>query len=174
GKNILKLSSLLGNDYVEIKEMISEKLIRATVKLRSVKEEVEIKEIEQAMDVAYKMHTTAMEMAKPGIIESEIAGTIEGIALAEGNGVSFPIILTINGQTLHNHYHGNTLSVGRMMVTDADAESALHYASDITRTVPVGGKFNQRQKEIYEIVYIFRKNEITKIVRFETNQKEIG
>jgi len=152
GKNILKFSSLLGKGHVEIKEMVSEELIRAVVKLRSVKEEVEIKEIEQAMDVAYKMHTTAMKMAKPGIIENEIAGTIEGIALAEGNGVSFPIILTINGQTLHNHYHGNTLSVGRMMVTDAGAESALHYASDITRTVPVGGKFNQRQKEIYGIV----------------------
>jgi len=77
---------------------------------------------------------------------------MEGISLAQGGPVSFPIILSINGQTLHNHYHGNTLVEGRMMVADAGAETTMHYASDITRTVPVGGKFNQRQKDIYQIV----------------------
>jgi Xaa-Pro aminopeptidase len=93
-----------------------------------------------------------MKMAMPGVMEQEIAGTIEGISLAKGGPVSFPVILSINGQILHNHYHGNLLSEGRMMVTDAGAEVQTHYASDITRTVPVGGRFNQRQKEIYEIV----------------------
>jgi Xaa-Pro aminopeptidase len=91
-------------------------------------------------------------MAKPGIIEREIAGTIEGISLARGGPVSFPIILSIHGETLHNHYHGDVLRKGKMLVTDAGAETPLHYASDITRTVPVGGKFDQRQKDIYEIV----------------------
>jgi Xaa-Pro aminopeptidase len=62
------------------------------------------------------------------------------------------VILSINGQTLHNHHHGNTLKENRMLVVDAGCESGLHYASDITRTVPVGGKFNPRQKEIYEVV----------------------
>ena len=98
------------------------------------------------------MHTTSMRMAMPGRIEREIAGTIEGISLAKGGPVSFPIILSINGETLHNHYHGNVLTEGRMMVTDAGAETTMHYSSDITRTVPVGGKFSQRQKDIYEIV----------------------
>jgi Xaa-Pro aminopeptidase len=170
GKNVLKLCALLGKTQDEIRKTVSDELIKAVVKLRSIKEEVEIKEIEQAMDVAYKMHTTAMRMAKPGVIEREIAGTIEGIALAEGNGLSFPVILTINGQTLHNHYHGNTLKEGRMMVTDAGAESALHYASDITRTVPVGGKFNPRQKEIYEIVLKANTDTITSIKPGITNK----
>jgi Xaa-Pro aminopeptidase len=84
--------------------------------------------------------------------EQDIFGAIEGIALAKGGGTSFPIILSINGQTLHNHSHGNVLMKGRMMVTDAGAETNLHYASDITRTTPVGGKFSQLQKDIYEIV----------------------
>ena len=44
------------------------------------------------------------------------------------------------------------LKKGRMMVADAGAETKLHYASDITRTTPVGGKFSQLQKDIYEIV----------------------
>jgi Xaa-Pro aminopeptidase len=120
--------------------------------LRLIKENEEVREIEDAVVTAYEMHTTSMKMAQPGVVEREIAGTIEGIANARGLGVSFPIILSINGQTLHNHYHGNTLVKGRMMVTDAGAESLLHYASDITRTVPVGGVFDERQKAIYSIV----------------------
>ena len=84
--------------------------------------------------------------------ERELAGTIEGIALASGGQVSFPVILSMDGQTLHNHYHGNELKSGRMVVVDAGAETELGYASDITRTFPVGGKFSQQQKEIYEIV----------------------
>lgn len=152
GKNILLLESLFGKKQVDIRHMVSEDLIRGVVALRSVKEDVEVGEIEKAMQTAYEMHTTAMKMAMPGVVEREIAGVIEGIALSRGAGVSFPVILSIHGETLHNHYHGNTLVEGRMMVTDAGAESLLHYASDITRTVPVGGKFNQRQKEIYEVV----------------------
>jgi len=145
-ENLFGISSNVINDYKSVS------LIKAVVKLRSIKDKHEIAEIEKMVDVAYLMHTTAMKMAKPGVIEREIAGTMEGISLAGGGPVSFPVILSINGQTLHNHYHGNILEVGRMMVADAGAESTLHYASDITRTVPVGGKFNQRQKEIYEIV----------------------
>ena len=152
GDQSIHLAEILGKKAGEIKDMASVELIKAVIKLRSIKEEEEVKEIEFALNIAYNMHTTAMKMAMPGIVEREIAGKIEGIALAEGLGVSFPVILSINGQTLHNHYHGNTLVKERMMVTDAGAESLLHYASDITRTVPVGGKFSQRQKEIYEIV----------------------
>jgi len=110
-------------------------------------------------------------MAMPGIVEREIAGKIEGIALSEGLGVSFPIILSINGQILHNHYHGNRLVKEKMMVTDAGAESLLHYASDITRSVPVGGKFSQRQKEIYEIVLAANMKAIELVKPGITNNK---
>jgi len=152
GMNQIWISELLGMNPGEVKDKASVELIKAVVKLRLIKDDDEIREIEEALNIAWHMHTTAMKMAKPGVVEREIAGAIEGIALSMGNGISFPIILSINGQTLHNHYHGNTLKEGRMMVTDAGAESLLHYASDITRTVPVGGKFNERQRDIYEIV----------------------
>jgi Xaa-Pro aminopeptidase len=120
--------------------------------MRSIKEKVEIDEIEKAVEIAYEMHVTAMKMCKQGVREQDIFGILEGIALSKGGGTSFPIILSINGQTLHNHSHCNILSKGKMMVTDAGAETNLHYASDITRTTPVGGKFNGKQKDIYEIV----------------------
>ncbi len=153
GETKIYLSKLLGWDIDQLKGEASVELIKAVVKLRSIKSTEEIEIINKMVDVAGLMHTTAMKMAFPGIVEQEIAGTIEGIALAKAGPVSFPVILSINGQTLHNHYHGNTLTEGRMLVVDAGCESEEYLlSSDITRTVPVGGKFNHRQKEIYEIV----------------------
>jgi Xaa-Pro aminopeptidase len=152
GETILWLSDLTGIPHLELRANTSEPLIRAVIKLRMKKDAAEVAEIEKMVDVAWLMHTTAMKMAKPGVMEREIAGTIEGIALAQCGPVSFPVILSINGQILHNHYHGNSLEEGRMLVIDAGCENDLHYASDITRTVPVGGKFNARQKGIYEVV----------------------
>lgn len=152
GENKMTLGALLRENPCKMKTLASTDLIKAVVSMRSIKEQVEIAEIEKAVAVAYEMHTTAMKMCKPGVKEQEIFGAIEGIALAHGGGTSFPIILSIHGQTLHNHNHDNILKKGRMMVTDAGAESNMHYSSDITRTTPVGGKFNRKQKDIYEIV----------------------
>jgi Xaa-Pro dipeptidase len=152
GETKMTLAKLLKENPCQMKTHASVDLIKAVISMRSIKEKVEIDEIEKAVDIAYDMHVTAMKMCKQGVKEQDIFGTIEGIALAKGGGTSFPIILSINGQTLHNHSHGNVLMKGKMMVTDAGAETILHYASDITRTTPVGGKFSQKQKEIYEIV----------------------
>ena len=152
GENKILLSSLLGKKPLELAGSASVDLIKSVISMRSIKEKVEIEEIEKAIEIANDMHVTAMTMCRQGVKEQEIFGAIEGIALAKGAGVSFPTILSINGQTLHNHSHDNILKKGRMMVTDAGAETNLHYASDITRTTPVGGKFSKQQKEIYEIV----------------------
>ncbi|HLN54202.1 MAG TPA: aminopeptidase P family protein [Lentimicrobium sp.] len=153
GETKIWLSDLTGLKISSLKQEASVELIRAVVKLRSIKSTEEIDILNKMVDIAGLMHTTAMKMAFPGIVEQEIAGTIEGIALAKAGPVSFPVILSINGQTLHNHYHGNTLTEGRMLVVDAGCESEEYLlASDITRTCPVGGKFNHRQKDIYEIV----------------------
>jgi len=152
GETTIEISNLLGIANADVKPGVSVELIKAVVKLKEIKDEYEIAEIEKAVETAYEMHTTSMKMAMPGTIEQEIAGTIEGISLAKGGPVSFPIILSQDGQTLHNHNHNNVLELGRMMVTDGGAETHECYASDITRTVPVGGKFNERQAEIYQIV----------------------
>lgn len=163
GDQVLKLTKLLDENPFRLKAKSSKKLIEAVVAQRSVKAEEEIAEIEYAMEIAYQMHTTAMRMAKPGVVERDIAGAIEGISLSLGNGVSFFPIVSKYGQTLHNHYHGNILKEGDLLVCDAGAESLLHYASDITRTTPVGGKFSFKQKEIYEIVLTAQKNAINMI-----------
>ncbi|MEO8232127.1 MAG: aminopeptidase P family protein [Ignavibacteriota bacterium] len=163
GDQTLKLADLLDENPYKLKSKFSRKLIEAVIAQRSIKGEEEVAEIEYAMEIAYQMHTTAMRMAKPGVIERDIAGSIEGIATSLGAGLSFPSIVSKNGQTLHNHYHGNVLKEGDLLVCDAGAESLLHYASDITRTTPVGGKFSYQQKEIYEIVLTAQKNAINMI-----------
>ncbi|MBR5803602.1 MAG: aminopeptidase P family protein [Bacteroidaceae bacterium] len=150
--NKLWLEELTGIRVAQLAANVSVELIKAIVTLRSVKSDLEIAEIERACDVGYEMHTTAMRMCRPGVKEQLIAGTIEGIALAHGAGVSFPSILSMNGETLHNHYHGNLLEEGRLMLVDAGAETNLNYCSDFTRTVPVGGRFTQQQREVYNIV----------------------
>jgi len=152
GETKMMLGSLLKENPCQMKTLASVDLVKTVISLRSIKEKIEIEEIEKAVQIAYDMHVTAMKMCKEGVKEQTIFGTLEGIALAKGAGTAFPIILSINGQTLHNHTHGNILKKGRMMVTDAGAETNMHYSSDITRTTPVGGKFSQEQKDIYEIV----------------------
>ena len=152
GENIMLLSDLTGYHHNKVKSKSSVELIKACVDLRSVKEPGEIEELERHMKVGYDMHTTAMKMAHPGTTEQEITGVLEGISMSGGGIVSFPIICSVHGETLHNHYHGNTLKEGDLLLVDAGSESPRHYATDHTRTSPVGGKFTQRQKEIYQIV----------------------
>ncbi len=152
GETKIELSDWLGIPVSGLKAGASVDLIKAVIALKEVKDSYEIAELEKAADAAYRMHTTGMKMCMPGIKEQEVAGTMEGIALALSGPVSFPIILSMDGQTLHNHYHGNILTEGRMVVIDAGCEMLSGYCSDITRTVPVGGKFNARQAGIYQAV----------------------
>ncbi|MDR2907534.1 MAG: aminopeptidase P family protein [Bacteroidales bacterium] len=153
GETKEQICKMLGFHECLMANHASKALIRAIVKQREVKADYEIVEIEKAVDVAYLMHTEMMKMAKnTDTYEYQIAGRVEGIAMEHNGTVSFPVICSINGQTLHNHYHGNKLAEGRMLVLDAGAELDNVYCSDITRSVPVGGKFNERQKAIYELV----------------------
>ena len=150
--NMMLLEELTGIKASIVKQYASIELIKAVVNLRSVKEACEIEELDLACNIGYEMHTAAMRLCKPGVSEQYIAGVLEGIAASYGSMVSFPIILTQHGETLHNHDHSHLLEKGRMMLTDAGAERISNYCSDHTRTVPIGGIFEGRQKDIYNIV----------------------
>jgi Xaa-Pro aminopeptidase len=152
GENTILLSDLLGIQPGMVRDYASKELILACVALRSIKDKVEIDELEKQMEVAAKMHITAMQMAHPGTSEQEITGVLEGISMSAGGMVSFPIICSVRGETLHNHYHGNVLKKGDLLLVDAGSESPHHYATDHTRTIPVGGKFTDQQREVYQIV----------------------
>lgn len=169
GETKILLEELLKTPVSKQRENSSGELIKAVADMRSVKEPQEIEELENAMEVAYLMHTNAMKMAKPGVYEREIAGVVEGVALLAGTMMSFPVILTKHGETLHNHDHSNKLEKGDLMLVDAGCESALHYATDHTRTMPVGGKYSSVQKDIYQIVLDAQTTAIDSIKEGVTN-----
>lgn len=151
-ENVQKIAHLLGIEHDSVNKYASQEFIRAVVAQRNKKIPEEIAQMEMAHGVTYDMYIAAMKMAKQGVFEYEIVGKMEGIIGASNCHIAFPIILTKNGQILHNHYHGNQLERGDLLVMDAGSESPMNYASDITRTVPAGGKFTEKQKQIYEIV----------------------
>lgn len=128
-RNMQMLEDLLGIHHSLLKTYASLELIEAVVALRSVKEQCEIDEITKACNIGYEMHTTAMRNCRSGVKEQYIAGLIEGIANSYGSMVSFPVILSQNGETLHNHDHSQILQKGRMMLTDAGAENNMNYCS---------------------------------------------
>ena len=148
----LQLYDLLGIHPSLQKQEASMDLIMAVIKQRSKKSEEEIEELEKAAVIGYKMHTTAMKLCKPGVTEKYIAGVMDGIANSYGAKVSFPTILSQHGEIMHGSPSMNVLERGRLMLTDAGVETITNYCSDNTRTVPIGGKFSQRQLDIYQIV----------------------
>lgn len=156
----LKLAELLGLSPYEVTSdgkkgcaKASRALVEAVVSLRLIKEDVEITALEAACDLGYSMHTAARKGIRPGRVEQEIVGEMEGVTLSKGWGVSFSTILTQHGEIFHCHSHDAIVEPGKLMVIDAGAETNLHYASDFTRTYPTGGVFTSRQRDIYEIVY---------------------
>ncbi len=138
----------------------SVELIKTVIDQRLIKSSDEVKEIEFALDISFHMHTYAMMMTMPGMYEREVAGGIDGITYSMGKGNSFPTIFSIHGETLHNHHYDNLMKSGDLVVNDSGAESLKYYASDITRTFPVNGKFTDKQKEIYSIVLEAQMNAI--------------
>ena len=148
----LQILDLLGIHPNQQKESASMNLIKAVVKMRSVKDAEEIQELEHAATIGYQMHTTAMRLIKPGRTEKYIAGQVNGIALSYGSSVSFPTIFSQHGEILHGAPSLNQLEAGKLVLCDAGAENMNNYCSDNTRTMPVTGKFTQRQLEIYSIV----------------------
>ena len=148
----IQIFDLLGIHPCQQKEAASMPLINAVVKMRSTKEPQEIEELERAAVIGYKMHTTAMRLTQPGITEKFIGGQVDGIANSYGSMVSFPTIYTQHGEIMHGAPSMNVLEEGRLVLCDAGAETINNYCSDNTRTMPVSGKFTQKQLEIYSIV----------------------
>ena len=147
----IQIMDLLGIHPSKQKEAASIDLIKAIVKMRSTKEVQEIAAIDRACDVGYAMHTTAQLLVKPGVTERFIGGQIDGIARSLASGTSFATIFSQHGEIMHGNPSESLLEDGRLVLSDAGCELD-DYCSDHTRTMPVNGRFTQRQLEIYSIV----------------------
>ena len=146
------ISDLLNVPLDQVEKNKSEAFIKAVVRQRSIKSAEEITEIEKAVNITAKMHLHAIQYAVPGRSEKEIAGELQAIAIAGGGNISFPIILTKNGQYLHNHANQAIIREGDIILCDCGAETAMNYAGDMTRTFPAGKSFSPLQKQVFNIV----------------------
>ena len=151
-EHTVKLAALLGVAPGGVKEKRSAALHKAVAAQRLYKTPEEVKDIELAVDVSRDMYAAAMRAAKPGKKEYEIVAEIARVVMSRGCTYSFPPICSVHGETLHNPFYRNTLAKGDMLILDSGAETPARNASDITRTMPVGGAFSAQQRAIYEAV----------------------
>lgn len=148
--NKLLLQQLLGLSIDQIKPSVE--MIQAVVAQRNIKAAEEIAELEKAVDVAVDMHRLAIKMTRPGMHEYEISNAIQHLAQDRQMSFSYPPIVTKHGEILHNHIQYHKIKAGDMLLNDSGVETALGYASDLTRTFPVGKRFNPLQEELYAVV----------------------
>jgi len=151
GDNALKLHYWLGINPAEVNDKSSLELVKAVVNQRNIKSVEEIEEINKASLLSADMHLAAIRFARPGMTEANVMAEVYKTALSANGNLAFPIIATKNGQTLHNHYYGNTIQEGQLFLLDAGGEVESHYCGDLSSTFPVGRKFTDRQKEIYNV-----------------------
>ena len=152
GETRLALAAWLDLADAQLGASASRPLTLATIALRSIKSTAEVAEIENALHVTRDLHHLAMRLARPGVVEQEIVGAMEGLALRHGRRLAYPSIFTSRGEILHNHDHSVTLKGGELIVNDTGANSPIGYACDITRTIPAGGRFTGLQAELYDLV----------------------
>ena len=153
GEHQVWLQELLGIVPAEQKATASMKFVKAVINQRNYKTAEEIEQIEEAIGVSVDMHCAAMRAVRPGVTEAQIAAIVRAEAAKHNFGLSFPIIATVNGQTLHNHAYGTTpLKDGQMFLLDSGCENAMHYAGDLTTTMPVGKQFTEQQRTVCNIL----------------------
>ncbi len=163
------LADLLGLAPGEVAAAASPGLAKAVADLRNHKTDDEVLQIENALKVTGQMYLSALNMIQPGRGEAEVVAMMQGVALLSRRAQSFPPIVSVRGEVLHNETYDNTLAKGDLLLIDSGAESPLGYASDITRTFPVAGVFSQRQREIYDVVLMAQEAAIAKASEHATN-----
>ena len=149
----VKIGAMLGMKPRKVDKRYSNKLIRAITQQRLYKSEEEVDQMNQAVIISNRMHLEVMKHTRPGLKEHELVAVAAKVAYDHNVHFAYPPILTKHGEVLHNHYHGNTLEFGDLVLFDGGTESTMRYAGDITRTFPVNGKFDSRQRALYDIVY---------------------
>jgi Xaa-Pro aminopeptidase len=122
--------------------------------LRQIKDEDEIRRLRRAITITAEAILEAMADARPGMYEYELEGRIEyGFRRRGAERVGFPSIVGSgpNGTTLHYDENRRQTRAGELVVMDVGAEHG-YYSADITRTIPISGRFTPRQRQLYQLV----------------------
>ncbi|MEW6252050.1 MAG: aminopeptidase P N-terminal domain-containing protein, partial [Planctomycetota bacterium] len=126
--------------------------LQAIIDLRLIKDDHELAALRFAAQVSMDAHRAALGAAMPGGREADAAADFASVLVANDCRPAFTPIITVRGEVLHGAGYGNTLLEGALLLVDAGAEEPGGYASDITRTVPIGGRWSAPQRQLYEIV----------------------
>lgn len=129
-----------------------QRLERAIVKLRMIQDEGAIAAIRKALRVTARAHKAGMAATPAAKTEAQIRAAMESVIISENMTCAYGSIVTVAGEVLHNHHYHNSLGQSDLLLADVGAETVDGWASDITRTWPVSGKFSSTQRELYEVV----------------------
>lgn len=149
---VLVLMRMTGQHPDTVKSGASAHLVRAVVAMRSRKSAEEIAEVESALERAGSLFAAAGPMIRVGTNVLAVAGEIDRQVRRWGARLAFPMIVTVRGEVLHGSIPDTVMADGDLLLADIGVESPRCYASDLTRTFPVSGRFSTRQREIYQIV----------------------
>ncbi|NEQ49016.1 MAG: aminopeptidase P family protein [Leptolyngbya sp. SIO3F4] len=129
-------------------------LLQAIVQLRMCHDDHALREIRRAAGVSVNAHKAGMVATTMGkdLTEAHIRSVMEQVIMAEGMTCAYNSIVTVHGEVLHNNHYHHPLGENDLILADVGAETVTGWASDITRTWPVSGKFSSTQRDIYDIV----------------------
>lgn len=136
---------------VQAKEA-SEALIDAMIELRLPHDAAGIAEMERAVAVTVEAHRAGMAVTRPGVAVAAVRAAMEQAILSANFTTAYPSIVTVHGEVLHSHDRSGFCQAGDLLLADVGSETDLGWASDVTRTWPVSGRFSPSQRAMYDLV----------------------
>lgn len=130
----------------------SPELLRAVIAQRLRHDDHQVAALRRAAERTVRAHRAAMAATRPGVTEQQLHALIDASFAAAGMTSSYPSIVTARGEVLHGHATDHALRAGELLLVDAGAEEPGGHAADVTRTWPVSGRFEGRQRAVYDVV----------------------
>ena len=127
-------------------------LAKAIITLRLTHDADAMAEIRQAVAIAVEAHLAGMKATCRAKTEANVKSAMEGVIIGHNMTCAYSSIVTVHGEVLHNEQYHNSLQPGDLLLADVGAETQRGWASDLSRTFPVRGKFSPTQRDIYDLV----------------------
>ncbi|HEY9632460.1 MAG TPA: aminopeptidase P family protein [Coleofasciculaceae cyanobacterium] len=133
-------------------EGIDRELAKAIASLRLCHDAGALSELRKAAAVTVEAHKAGMAATPNAKVEAAVRGAMEGLIIAHNMTCAYGSIVTVHGEVLHNDQYHHPLQPGELLLADVGAETQMGWASDVTRTWPITGKFSPTQRDLYDIV----------------------
>jgi len=149
-------SEMVGRDIIAASgpelDGIDRALADAVIELRLIHDDAALAEMRAAAGVTERAHRAGMRATRPGLREAAVVAAMDAEIVAAGYTHAYLPIVTREGEVLHDERHHRLLAAGDLLLADVGAETPGGWASDVTRTWPVNGKYSGSQRALYEVV----------------------